>query len=68
MEKSKLKKKNSLFNICGTIIEANNNGENIVLIKKTYKDYNLDINDLCIVKNNLIKKVDYNVWLSILNS
>ena len=38
------------------------------LIEKDYSNYNLYRNDICLVKSNLLKKVDYNVWLKILNN
>ena len=41
-------------------------GKNAILIEKDYKKYGLKLNDECIVYNNLIKKIDYNVWLKIL--
>ena len=41
-------------------------GKNAILIENDYKKYGLKLNDECIVYNNLIKKIDYNVWLKIL--
>ena len=56
MERSKIKKKNVLYNICGSILSYKNDGNYCVLIEKDYDNYNLKKNDMCIFPNNLIKK------------
>ena len=50
LEKSKIKRKNSLYNICGTIIDIHENSEYSILIEKDYKDYKLYKNDICILQ------------------
>ena len=52
--KNLLDKKNIVF-IYGKLMKF--------LIEKDYSNYNLYRNDICLVKSNLLKKVDYNVWL-----
>ena len=71
LDKAEIKKKNLLFNICATVLDVNNDGDNTIIIEKNYKEYGLNIlniNDICIVKNNLLKKVVYEVWLKILSN
>ena len=40
----------------------------MLLIEKEYDSYNLHKNNIYMVKCNLIKKVEYKVWLKILNN
>jgi len=63
-----IKNKNVLYNICATIINSNLNGLYSILIEKDYDIYKLYKNDICVVKSNMIKKVEYKVWLKILNN
>lgn len=67
LTKSKIKKRNVLYNICATLID-NDNGQYIIMIEKKYKDYNLNKNDLCLVDVSLIKKLDYDIWIKLLNN
>ena len=62
-----MKNKNVLYNICATIINDNLNGIYSIIIEKDYEFYNLNKNDICLVKSNMIKKVEYKVWLKILS-
>jgi len=68
LEKTRMKNKNVLYNICATIINDNLNGIYPIIIEKDYEFYNLNKNDICLVKSNMIKKVEYKVWLKILNN
>ena len=38
------------------------------MIEKNYKDYNLNKHDLCLVDISLIKKIDYDIWVKLLNN
>ena len=65
LEKSNIKKKHSLYDICDVII-GNDKGDYSVLIQKDYPINCLKKKDICITKYNLIKKVEYKVWIRIL--
>ena len=56
LEKSKIKKKNVLFNICGSIIDNKGDGIYTLLIEKDYANFHLNKNDICLVHYLLIKK------------
>ena len=68
LEKSKIKKKKSLYNICATIVKKINLDQYEILIEKDYIDHDLYKFDICLANYNIMKKVNYNVWFKILNS
>ena len=68
LEKSKVKIKNVLYNICGIIKEFVGSGIYLMVVAKDYKLYNLNKYDCCEVKNILIKKVDYEIWNDVLTN
>jgi len=67
LKKSKIKRKNVLFNICGSIIKWLKNGFYEVLIEKDYLIYELYKNDICICSVDMMKACDLNIWYKILN-
>ena len=68
LEKSKVKTKNVLYNICGIIKDVVGSGIYLMAISKDYKLYSLNKYDCCEVKNILIKKVEYDIWNNILSN
>ena len=67
LNKAKIKRKKVLYNICGSIKRRYDKDQYIILIETNYKDYELKKFDQCLVKTNLIKKVNYDTWFNILN-
>ena len=61
LEKSKIKKKKSLYNICATILKKISLDQYEILIERDYIDYDLNKFDMCLINYNIIKKVDNNV-------
>ena len=60
---------NSLIQVVvDTVINLHGNENYSILIEKDYDAYNLNKNDICIVNSSMMKKVDYKVWLKILNN
>ena len=60
--KNKIKKNKSFFKICATICNYLENGLYEIIIEKNYKLYNLNKYDICVVKNDLLKKIQEDVW------
>jgi len=67
LEKSKIKKKQVLYDICGIIIKDAGGGNYEILIAKNYKKYDLYKFDICIANAILLKKIDIDIWNNILN-
>jgi len=67
LEKSKIKKKKSLYNICAIIVKKINLAQYEILIERDYIDYDLNKFDICLANYYIMKTVDYNVWFKILN-
>ena len=67
LKKEKIKKKNCLFNICASILSNEENGLYKILIEKDYDEFKLYKNYICLVDGNLIKKVNYDIWIKILS-
>ena len=67
LDKSRIKRKNALFNICGTIIGYEGKGNYKIIIEKNYPDFKLEKYNTCIANCNILKKIDYNLWYKILN-
>ena len=68
MNKSIIKKKGLLYNICETVINVECNYLFKVVVQKEYKQYNLFKNNICVILNVLLKIVDFNTWYKILNN
>ena len=67
MKKSKIKRKNVLFNICGSIVKWLKNGLCEVLIETDYINCELYKNDICICGVDMIEACDLNICYKILN-
>ena len=67
LDKSRIKVKNSMYNICGEVVGILGSGNYNIIISKDYPLYNLDKFDYCQVNNSLLKKVDIDIWKKILS-
>ena len=67
LEKSRIKRKNALYNICGTIIGIETKANYRIIIEKNYPEFKLEKYNICIANMNILKKIDYNLWHKILN-
>ena len=67
LKKSKIKRKNVLFIICGSIVKCLNNGFYEVLIETDYIQYELYKIVICICGVEMIIACDLNIWYKILN-
>ena len=61
IEKERIKRKNDLFNIYGTIIVNENKGSYRIIIEKNYPEFKLKKFNLCIVNMNIFKRIDFNL-------
>ena len=62
LEKSKVKNKNVLYNICVSVLDNNGDGTFRILIEKGYEKYGLSKNDICPIHFVLFKKLNYEQW------
>ena len=67
IEKNKVSKDKSLYNICGVIIKIRSAGIYDILISKNYDNYNLKENDICRLSSDLFKVARLSIWESIKN-
>ena len=58
----KLKKNKSFFKIYATICNYIENGIYEIIVEKNFKLYNLNKYDICIVGNDLLKKIEEDIW------
>ena len=56
-----------MYTICGVVVNIIGPGIYNIIISKDYKLYNLKKYDYCQVSNNLKKKINLDIWKSILS-